>query len=165
MDDGAQDRGRGDGATESPPALDERDRILLDRLQRDGRASYAELGRACGLSAPAAAERVRRLEAAGVIAGYGARVDRARLGRPLTAFVRLRVSGEAYKRLRAALDDMPAVLACHGVTGEDGLILEVATASIAELDGLLSDLATYGQTASSIVLSTWLDARPVTPGP
>jgi len=144
-------------------ALDARDRILVETLQRDGRASFADLGRACGLSAPAAAERVRRLEAAGVITGYGARIDRTRLGRPLTAFVRLRVPASAHPRLRAALDALPAVRECHSVTGEDGLILKVSTATVAELDALLSDLATHGQTASSIVLSTWLEDRPLTP--
>lgn len=134
---------------------------ILDALQRDGRLNFAALGRAVGLSAPAIAERVRRLEAMGIITGYQARVDRARLGYGLTAFVRLRAAGDVLPRLAALIRDTPEILDCHHVTGEHEVILKLAARSIAHLDALILRLAPYGATTSSVVLSTMAEGRPV----
>src|SRR5690606_12869579 len=94
----------------SKPELDARDWQLLEALQQDARQGYAELGRQVGLSAPAVAERVHRLEEAGVIAGYRAIVDPRRLGYSIDAMVRLRCDGGACARIGALVADVPEVL-------------------------------------------------------
>ncbi len=118
--------------------LDSIDRILVERLQADGRATQLELAQAVGLSQPAVAERIRKLEQRGVITGYAARVDAARLGKDVTAFIGVTVDHprhfDAFAARVRALDD---VLECHRVAGEDSYLLKVKTANTASLDALL----------------------------
>src|SRR3712207_1314014 len=96
---------------------------LLALLQENARSSYSELGRAVGLSAPAVAERVRRLEEAGIITGYHAAVRWERLGWGLAALVRLSGIGSEAPQVAGVITAMPEVLECHRVTGEDSYIL------------------------------------------
>src|SRR5215213_6913673 len=98
-------------------ALDDVDRRVLDELLRDGRAAYAELGRAVGLSASAVAERVRRLEESGVITGYACEVDAEKLGLPIAALVRLRYPNANYRPFHQLLDTTPEIVEAHHVTG------------------------------------------------
>lgn len=135
--------------------LDDTDRVLLALLAEDGRISWTALGRRVGLSASAAAQRVRRLEEAGAIRGYGARIDRGALGRPLTAFVRLRCGSERHPALRRAIAAMPEVIECHHITGGDEILLKLAAASVPALDAVLTELAPFGPTSSALVLDTW----------
>lgn len=118
--------------------LDPIDRIIVERLQADGRATQLELAQAVGLSQPAVAERIRKLEQRGVITGYQARVDAARLGKDVTAFIGVTVDHprhfDAFAQRVRALDD---VLECHRVAGEDSYLLKVKTATTAALDDLL----------------------------
>lgn len=146
---------------ESEEILDEIGVILLDALQQDARLSYADLGRRVGLSPPAVAERIRRLEASGVITGYRAQVSRPKLGYGLTAFIRLKAASDQYDRIDALAGATPEVLECHHVTGEDGFILKVIARSVAHLDQVILDLAPYAATTSSIVLSTQAEGKPV----
>lgn len=142
--------------------LDEVDWALLAELQADARLSWTELGRRVGLSPPAVAERVRRLEDAGVIRGYRATVDVAAVGRPLTAFVRARASGErAFAGLTAAMESRPEVLECHRITGDDCYLAKVAVATVAELEDLLEELMHHGPTTTAIVLSSTVTQRPL----
>ena len=144
-------------------ALDPTGRKLLEALQENARLSFAELGRRVGLSAPAVAERVRRLEDLGIIAGYTAMVDRTRLGYGLTAFIRLRTSSDRYGRIAELASSMPEVLECHHVTGEDGFVMKVIARSVSHLDAVIVRLAPFAQTTSSIVLSTQEEAKPIRP--
>lgn len=142
--------------------LDEVDWALLEELQRDGRASWAELGRRVNLTAPAVAERVGRLERDGVIRGYRAQVDLARLGRPTIAFLRIRVGGDRrLGRTRALVEQLPQVLECHRVTGEDCYVLKVAVGDTAELETLIDQMLTIGDPISSIVMSSLVTSRTV----
>ncbi|MBI5086431.1 MAG: Lrp/AsnC family transcriptional regulator [Acidobacteria bacterium] len=138
---------------------------ILRELRADARLSYAELGRRVGLSTPAAAERVRRLEDGGVIRGYEARLDPSSLGLPVAAFVRIRVTGsEALARkLTKTADGMPEVLECHRVTGDESFILKVRVESAAHLERLIDRLTPFGMTSTSLILSSPVE-RGVTTG-
>lgn len=106
---------------------------ILQALQHEGRATFAELARTVSMSASAVTERVRRLEEAGVIAGYTAVVDQERLGLPILAFVRLRYPNGNYKPFHDLLETTPEILEAHHVTGDDCFVLKVATRSMTQM--------------------------------
>lgn len=141
--------------------LDETDWRIIGELQRDGRLSFNGLARRVSLSAPAVAERVRRLEESGVITGYGARIDPARVGQPLTAFVQMRCAlGRCLLKTTEA-EDLPEVTEVHKLSGNWCSMLKVRVASMPHLEGLLERLGEHGEMNSHIVLSTAFDGRPV----
>jgi Lrp/AsnC family leucine-responsive transcriptional regulator len=142
--------------------VDDTDRRILEELQIDGRISYTELGRRVALTAPAVAERVRRLEESGVITGFRANVDPARLGYPITAFIRWTSNGPDCAVLGEIAKDIPEVLECHRITGETSYILKVATNSVGHLERLLDRLIPHGSTITSVVLSSSVIHRPIT---
>lgn len=135
---------------------------LLEALQRDGRASYRELGNLVGLSTPAVAERVRRLEEAGLITGYRAVVDLGRLGRAITAFVSVQTAPDRNARLIGFIQSSPAVLEGHYVTGQASFIFKIAVASIAEMEQFINAVSHYGATQTSIVMSTHMQDKVIT---
>jgi Lrp/AsnC family leucine-responsive transcriptional regulator len=118
--------------------MDRVDHTIVQRLQRDGRATQLELAREVGLSQPAVAERIRKLEERGVIRGYAAKVDATQLGKDITAFVGVGIEHprhfEAFTKAVQGLDD---VLECHRVAGEDSFLLKVKTQNTRTLDDLL----------------------------
>ncbi|GAA1507951.1 Lrp/AsnC family transcriptional regulator [Sphaerisporangium rubeum] len=143
--------------------MDAMDWALLTELQADARLSYNELSRRVHLSAPAVAERVRRLEETGVIAGYHARVDLARAGRRVSALVRMSCYG-----VRCVLRDetalaWPEIVEVHRVTGDTCCLLRVATTSMSAFEELIDRLAPYGQPSSMMMLSSPLPWRALTP--
>jgi Lrp/AsnC family leucine-responsive transcriptional regulator len=141
--------------------LDDTDWAILRELQADGRLSYNELGRRVNMSSPAVGERVRRLETAGVISGYQARVDPARAGQPVAAFVQMRCSlGRCLLRTSQA-EDYPEVVEVHKLSGDHCSMLKVRAASMEHLEGLLERLGQHGEMRTSIVLSTQYEGRPV----
>lgn len=142
--------------------LDDVDWSILGELQADGRISFSELGRRVALSAPAVADRVRRLEARGVIRGYRAVLDLERLGFPLLAFVRVRYPSGDYRPFEAAVRDRPEILECHHITGEDCFILKVAARSMRQLEATTGRLARLGAITTSLVFSTPVPGRPLT---
>lgn len=147
---------------ETERLLDEVNWRILIELQKNGRISHTELGRKVGLTQPAVAERVRRLEEAGVITGYHASVNPAKVGLPVTAIIRITTSdARCGQRLGLAVRDMPEVQECHWVTGVDCCVLKVAVASVQHLDEFHRRLREYGQTTTSIVLSTAVERRPI----
>lgn len=141
--------------------LDDIGRMILTTLQRDGRIAFSELGRRVGLSAPAVAERVRRMEDAGLITGYRALVDRGRLGLPITAFMRVTCPGDKYQAVRRLALDLPEVIDCHHVTGEDCFFVKLHLRSMEDLEGILDRFVLYGQTTTSIVHSAPVPPRPL----
>ena len=136
---------------------------ILAALQAEARLSFHELGRRVGLSAPAAAERVRRLEEAGIIAGYRAVVPAERIGLDVVAFVRVLAMNHDryYERMSAAVAAMPQVLEAHHVAGEDAFILKVVAADVHQLERVLAQLTRLGRTVSSIVLSSLVARDPL----
>lgn len=141
--------------------MDDIDRTLLNELQRDARMSYAELGRAVGLSAPAVTERVRRLESSGLITGYHAHVDLKEAGYGIVAFIRLSTPPEIAGQLERIAEKTPEVLEFHRVTGTEGFVVKVGASSIEHLERVLVTLLPYGQTTTSIVLSSPVDWRSI----
>jgi Lrp/AsnC family transcriptional regulator, leucine-responsive regulatory protein len=129
---------------------------ILAELQADARLSFAEIGRRVGLSTPAAAERVRRLEDSGVIEGYEARLNPARIGLAVAAFIRVRLTGSETlaKKLTAAAGLMPEVLECHRCTGDESFILKVRVQSVDHLQKLIDKLTPFGMTSTSLILSS-----------
>jgi Lrp/AsnC family transcriptional regulator, leucine-responsive regulatory protein len=144
--------------------LDEIDRKILLELQSDARTSYAELGRRVGLTTPAVIERVRKLEDAGVITGYRAEIDTAKIGLPITAFVRMSITGVDYSRIIEVAEQSNEVLECHRGTGGDSFIMKVAVASVQHLQEIIDKLTPYGITTTAIVLSSPVKRRVIEVG-
>jgi Lrp/AsnC family leucine-responsive transcriptional regulator len=139
------------------PTLDRTDWRLLAALQDDGRASYADLARVVAMSPSAVTERVRRLEEAGVIAGYRATVDPAAVGLTIMAFVRMRYPTGNYRPFNALLE----IIEAHHVTGEDCFVLKVVARSMRHLEEVTGRIAGLGAVTTSIVYSSPLVSRPI----
>src|SRR5436305_2386611 len=148
----------------SPELLDDVNRRLLRELHADPRISMSALARRVAMSSPAVTERVQRLERAGVITGYRMEVDPAALGLPVAAFVRVRPSAGQLAKIAELADSLAQVSECHRITGEDCFLLKVHAPSIAELETVLDQFLLYGQTVSSIVVSTPVPPRPLPVG-
>jgi len=141
-------------ALEVEKLLDETGWRLLQELQQDARLSYSELGKRVALSSPAVADRMRRMEDAGIIAGYHAEVDTARLGLPVVAIVRLgSIGGQSCQRAVAQVSDIPEVLECYRVTGDDSVVVKVVATSVDHLARIIDQLSLHGIPATSIVRS------------
>ncbi|WP_328894481.1 Lrp/AsnC family transcriptional regulator [Streptomyces sp. NBC_00236] len=139
--------------------LDATDWALLDELQRDGRIAFTELARRVNLSASATTERVRRLEAVGVVTGYRAEVDLERAGYGALAVVRLKYPGSRHEPLHRMLDERPEILECLRTTGDDCYVLKVAATSMAHLEEIVDALAEFGSTTTNLVFSRTLPQR------
>jgi len=143
-------------------SLDSTDWRILEALQADGRASYADLARTVAMSPSAVSERVRRLEEAGIITGYTATIDPERLGLSIMAFVRLRYPTNNYKPFHTVLDSTPEIVEAHHVTGEDCFVLKVLAHSMRHLEEITGRISTLGPVTTTIVYSSPLKSRPLT---
>ena len=134
---------------------------ILEYLQQNARMSAAELGRKVGLSTPATAERVRRLEDAGVITGYHATIDAAKIGVPIRVLVRLTIPGGdlLISRSVTAIKGLAEISRCHRITGSESFLIEADLVSIRHLEVLLDRLSALGATSTSTVLSSPVDRR------
>jgi Lrp/AsnC family transcriptional regulator, leucine-responsive regulatory protein len=141
--------------------VDRTDWNLITELELDARQSFSELGRKVGLSQPAAAERVKALESAGVIRGYRVDIDREKLGYTITAFIRMETEGDKCYGLQRIVAQLPEVLECHRVTGEGSYLIQAALKSVAHLEALIDRLLPFGSPSTSIVLSTPLPLRSI----
>jgi Lrp/AsnC family leucine-responsive transcriptional regulator len=144
-------------------SLDATDWRLLSVLQQNGRASFSELARTVAMSPSAVTERVRRLEEAGVIAGYSAVVDTERVGLPILAFIRLRYPTSNYKPFHDLIGVTPEIIEAHHVTGEDCFMLKVAARSMRHLESVAGRVAGLGSVTTTIVYSSPLPRRAIDP--
>ena len=135
--------------------MDNLNRKIINELQNNGRRSFAEVGRSVGLSAPAVAERVQKLEETGVIRGYRALIDYEKLGFPVQAQITLKTATTDFRNFVSRLDQFPEVLECIKLTGEHCASLRVAVKSNSELEGLIDRLTQYGHPNTSIILSSY----------
>jgi Lrp/AsnC family leucine-responsive transcriptional regulator len=131
--------------------LDHIDRKIIGELSVDGRVPLAELGRRVSLSSPAVAERVQRLERAGVITGYRAEIDPRALGYNLTAIVRIKPAAGQLPKIPELALQIPEVGECYRITGEDCFYLKVHLRSIDDLSALLDRFLVYGETTTSLI--------------
>lgn len=142
-------------------ALDGADWKILRELQRDARLSYNELGRRVGLSGPSAAERVRKLEDAGILTSYGAQVDPTQLGLPVIAFIQLRCFPGMCLFKTSTAKEFPEALEMHKLSGSHCALLKAAVSSMQHLEALNERLGKYGQQVTNIVTSSVLTHRVV----
>src|ERR1700680_4521483 len=141
--------------------IDAVNRRVLEELLQDPRLTMSELGRRVGMSSPAVTERVRRLEETGVIRGYRLELDPVALGLPIAAYVRIRPNPGQLPRIAELAQQIPEVVECHRVTGEDCFILKVYIPAIDQLDRLLDGFLMYGSTTTSIIQSSPVPFRPL----
>ena len=141
------------------PRIDATDRKIIGELTSDGRVSLAELGRRVSLSSPAVAERVQRLERAGVITGYRAEIDPRMLGYQLTAIIRIKPAPGQLRRIPELAAEIPQIGECHRITGEDCFFIKVHLRSIDELSGLLDRFLAYGETTTSLINASPIPRR------
>ncbi|MND79826.1 HTH-type transcriptional regulator LrpC [compost metagenome] len=139
--------------------MDDIDWKILDRLQSNGRMTYTELARHVHLSVPAVTERVKRLEEVGVIEGYAARVNPVAAGYVISAMLAMTVPQPAKAKFLKLLGTLPEVLECHHITGADSYIFRVVAASMSDLERLIEKINLYGETRTSIVMSTPIPSR------
>ena len=146
--------------------MDNRDLAIVAALQRDGRATFAEIGRAVGLAASSVHQRVRRLEEHGAIRGYRAEVDPQVLGLFVTALVSVtpldpRQPDDLPDRVR----EFDEVEDCHSVAGDENYVLKVRARTTADLEDLLRRIREKAevQTRTTVVLSTPFEHRPTIP--
>ncbi|HEU5472004.1 MAG TPA: Lrp/AsnC family transcriptional regulator [Actinophytocola sp.] len=146
--------------------MDSVDRRIIDALRRNGRATYADLGRQVGLSASAVHERVGKLEATGVITGYHAVVDPHAVGLGVTALIGITLSDTADEEAVAAeLGGLSEVESCYAVAGDDAFVVKVRVATVDELEhtlGRLRRIVGVARTRTTVVLSTRFEGRPNT---
>ena len=151
----------------SVPNIIELDAIawkIVECLQRNARMPFAELGRKVGLSTPAVAERVHRLEEAGVITGYHADVNVAKLGLPIRVIMRLTIPGGDLQisRTVAAIKELHEISRCHRITGHESFVIEADVVSIRHMEALIDRLSALGATSTSTVLSSPVERREYT---
>ena len=132
---------------------------LLKLLQENARLSLRQIGETIGLTAPAVSERVKRFEDVGILTGYHATIDLAKVGLPILAFIHLTSNSQQSKRFREAVFELSEVVECHCVTGNESYILKVAVASVQRLEHLLMDLSVFGEVRTSLVLSSQVTGR------
>ena len=139
--------------------MDARDVQLLKLLRQNARLTFAELGRKVRLTAPAVAERVRRMEDRGIIRGYTARIDRVKLGRALRVILRVQVPPKEYPKFLRVAGAMESVEEAHHVTGGEAFILKLSLSDVAELEHTIEKFSAFGPTVTSLVLSTAFEDR------
>ena len=139
--------------------LDRIDAAILRELCEDSRIPRAELARRVGLSAPSVADRVRRLEDVGIITGYGAQIDPARLGYGLTLLIRARPMPGEMQNMIEAIRATPQIVTCHRVSGDDCFVARAHVRDVAEMEAVIDRIVPFGATNSSIVQSTPVEER------
>ena len=134
--------------------MDDAGKEILRALQDNARISFAELGRKVGLSGPAITERVRKMEEAGIIAGYHTRVNTAKIGFPVTGFVCIQVSRDNFQKVITLARDIPEVRECHHCSGDNTFFLKVMATSEEQLEHVMDPFRPFGEVHTAIVIST-----------
>jgi Lrp/AsnC family leucine-responsive transcriptional regulator len=141
--------------------LDATNLRLLEELQQDARLSLAELGRRVGLSSPAVADRLSRLEDDGVITAYRAEVDPRKLGYSLGVVIRIRPAPRQLAEVAQLARDTPEIVECHRVTGDDCYVMTAHVRDVEHLEEVIDQFAAYAQTTTSIMQSSPVPRRAV----
>lgn len=126
---------------------------ILEFLQENARMSFAEIGRKVGLTSPAVAERVKKMEDAGIIQGYQAQVSYQKTGHQLKAIITLRAFMGRLKPFLEKVKEFREVINCYRITGNENIIMEVVLYDQEHLEEFIDKLITYGETRTHIILS------------
>ncbi|MBI5958818.1 MAG: Lrp/AsnC family transcriptional regulator [Chloroflexi bacterium] len=150
-----------DSKSAADPArlLDSVGRQILRLLQEDARLPFSEIGRQVGLTAPAVAERVKKMEEAGIITGFHAAVDPAKLGLGLTAYLHVTAHNGRCDPVRVFAEEQPAITECYCIAGDRDLLLKGTFESVEQLQQLVDHLLKYGSVSTTLVLATYLPRR------
>jgi Lrp/AsnC family transcriptional regulator, leucine-responsive regulatory protein len=135
------------------------DTRLLRLLEKNSRTSTADLARALGMSAPSVAERIKRLEEAGVIRRFTVEIDPAALGYPLAAFIRIRPTAGQISRIVELVAALPEIAECNRITGDDCFLARAHVRSVEELELLIDRITPFAQTNTSIIQSSPVERR------
>jgi len=139
--------------------LDATDWAIIGEIQRDARLSFNQIAKRVNLSAPSVAARIRRLEQAGVVEGYHARLNPTAVGLPVTAFLQLHCHPGRCLLKTSAADRFPEIVEIHRLSGDSCTMVKVRTASMAHLSSLLERIGEHADANSHIVLETPLEHR------
>ena len=134
--------------------MDQTDWKILNALQANARLSYAEIGRRVGLTPPAVAERIRKMEEAQIIEGYHAVVNLDKVSRPILAIIHVGIIDQPAGHFEKFVREHSAVLECIKITGQEGFYMKVAVSSMTELQNLIDSLSAYSSTETAIALAT-----------
>jgi Lrp/AsnC family leucine-responsive transcriptional regulator len=134
---------------------------ILNHLQQNARYTFAEIGREVGLSSPAVAERVKKMEDAGVIRGYKTQISYQKTGYQLKAIITLRAFMGRLKPFLEKVKEFREVNNCYRITGNENIIMEVVLRDQAHLEEFIDKLITYGETKTHIVLSQVVEFAPL----
>lgn len=143
--------------------LDRLNRKILSALQKNARVSFAAIGREIGLTPPAVAERVKRLEDSGVIEGYWTQISHKHSGYQLKAIITLRAFMGKLKPFLAYVTTLKEVVNCYRITGNENIIMEVVLRDQSHLEEFIDQLIRYGETRTHIILSEVLSNAPIRP--
>ncbi len=139
--------------------LDRIDETILITLIENGRTTTAELARKVKLSSPSVAERVKRLEEAGIITGYSANVSAEAIGLPIAVWLRVRPVPGEMQRVAEIIQSIPEITQCDRITGEDCFLARASLASIAEMERIIDMIVPYAMTNTSIIQSSPVEQR------
>jgi Lrp/AsnC family transcriptional regulator, leucine-responsive regulatory protein len=127
---------------------------ILHELQKNARMPFSKIGRRVGLSSPAVTERVKKMEDTGIICGYHVKIDHKKIGCPIIAFIFLTTQPEKYNKIYRFAENSSEIFECHCISGSESFILRTFSNSISQLDDLVEKLGKFGETKTSIVLSS-----------
>jgi Lrp/AsnC family leucine-responsive transcriptional regulator len=133
--------------------LDDLNWHILEELQRDGRLAAAEIGRRVGLSAPAVADRIQKLEELGFIKGYRTVLDLDKIGLSIRAYILFKATGVRHGEMLALVKTIPEIVDWHTVTGNYSILLKIVTSSSGRLAAVIEQLEEYGETNTSLILA------------
>ncbi|GGJ19060.1 Lrp/AsnC family transcriptional regulator [Deinococcus roseus] len=142
-------------------SLDQTDLKILHALQENARASFAEIAKQVGLTAPAVTERIRKLEHAGVITGYRTELDLRQLGFDVQALILIEVTYKDEQAFMRYAGEKQEVLECHHLLGQSAFSLKVCVKKMLDLEALIRELMKFGQTTTHILLSEVVPRRSV----
>lgn len=141
--------------------MDRTDYRILEILQVDGRISMKDLGKQVGLTAPAVSERVKKLEENGIIKGYKALVNPAKLDKNITAFIDIAMAADKYNSFLKYAEEKTEIIECHHVTGGDCMTIKVLVKNMLELEYLIDEIKKMGNTRTSLILSSPIESKPI----
>lgn len=141
--------------------MDRTDYQILNLLQADSRCTLRRMGDLVGLTPPAVSERIRRMEESGIIRGYHIDIDRTKLDYSISGFIMVALDPQKYDKFCAFCAKTPEILAHYHVIGVFNALLQFSVHDTQRLDGLLSEIKPYGNSQTSIELTTYFSKKDV----
>ena len=141
--------------------LDDVGRRILVLLQKNARLTLSEIGRQVGLTQPAVAERVRRMEESGIITGYHAAINPEKMGRAVNVYIHITAHDGHYERIETFARQQPQITECYCIAGKVDILIRASFESVGDLSEMVDKLSAFGSVDSSIILGTYVAHRPL----